>query len=89
VPLRERLASATAPDLPPIVGAHRDGATEDDKLPLVTGPQPVEDLLLVRIGRWLVALPGPDDQRTLEDVAVAAASMPAVIDGREFDWPRR
>lgn len=88
-PLRERLASATAPDLPPLVGIHRDGTPSDNKLFLVTGPPPFEGLLLVRIARWLVVMPGPDDQRTLEEAAAAPMSMPPVIDGKELDWPTK
>jgi hypothetical protein len=89
VPLRQRLASATAPDLPPIVGAQRAGLAAPNKLLLVAGPQPFEGLLFVRITRWLVAFPGPYDGRTLDEVATVAASMPDAVNGREFEWPTR
>jgi hypothetical protein len=95
VPLRRRLESrTTTTDLPAIVGYNVNRTSRENEILLVTEPGPQHGLLLVKMSRAMVALPGPRDERTLEDVA---ATLPSVladgggqrVEGFPIPWPTR
>jgi hypothetical protein len=91
-PLRDRLTLATDADLPDTLFYDPDETSAKNEMLLVTEPGPQNGLLLVSMSRAQVVLPGPDDGRSLEQVAaVLREVLPdeggRVFKGRSISWP--
>jgi hypothetical protein len=96
VPLRQRVAArgtaTTTTELPPIVRYDVEETSTADGMLLVIEPGPLRGVLLISPARSVVVLPGPDDDRTLEEVTDALVALVPNGDERSFngveiDWP--
>jgi hypothetical protein len=90
-PIRDVLASKiTTTSFPAIIGYDTDVTSKENATLLVTEPGPKQGLIAVKMSRSLVVLPGPTDNRTLEDVAAALHVPPKSLDGRQgAEWPTK
>jgi hypothetical protein len=91
-PLRHRPTLATDADLPNISFYDPDETSTKNEMLLVTEPGPQNGLLLVSMSRTQVVLPGPDDGRSLEQVAAVLLKVMSDEGGRVFKglsipWP--
>jgi hypothetical protein len=94
LPLLRRLAGEDV-ELPGAILRYAENEkSKDNNMVLVTEPGPQHGILLVRMARASVALPGPDDDRTLDEVAEALTSIVPNGGVRWFDgvtltpaWP--
>jgi hypothetical protein len=95
LPLLKRLAGDAGAEMPPILVRYdvNETSTENSML-YVTEDGPQQGVLLIRMGRSIVALPGPDDDRTLIELAVALAELlpngaQRTFRGQVVPWPAR
>jgi hypothetical protein len=93
VPIRRRLGLGEDVALPPnMVRYDPDESSRDNSMLFVTEPGPQQGVLMVRMARSIVVMPGPDDPRSLNEVADAIESVVAEGESRAFEgllipWP--